>query len=714
MALFERPTAHQFNALLRLGFAARLRSETADTFLAQKSATLSRTDTRENAAVLYFVSGDNTSILKPIQTAVLLQHAQQHTNQFLTLAEAPFLSEAPTLLKLQLKDAPNPRRMLFSLCSLSKPLRYLSMHSVKRDKNVRLRDECTKWELFHLEIIPGSPGTGLKHSPIPFAPSYLKVPEAISQALLLLGVRFRLRSAHSRVLHRDVAQDDQIAVLQTGATSDINSSRDCDLVFVPSRCPSDKSVPSSLCFYLKEVSTNRYLAIGTSQANGSCAKLLTEKTPIAVNISGSLGDINLGLLHHDKFHSVQWLMAGPHGRLEMRNDRRSWETFGLEYVQQSYIVELALIPVPSIYSIAEEKTRESLRLEIEAKVAAAKGEAKPSQGAQRGSASPRFDHAAALAGLSDAPKKTPRPSVSNKNKQEAKSKAKQPPPGKPGPTPKKVGSAASKTAAVASASSALPRNKANRKAAKKNKKKQKGKQAKASAARSQRDRAPPSTVNGPVNDVTPALQSEESKKQESESAPIREEPSSASTASSNMHGPKCAACGLTMAGPITKAMGKEFHSQCFCCGVCRRPMAMGSSQFRERSGIPFCNPCYANQIASRCARCSKPIMETVITAMDKTWHKECLTCTICRLPLTQTFWLYADKPNEPRCSRCVTGEETVSGRHRSSRMVNLPGFGPAKSNVPKALPLAPSGIQGNSAQPGRARLTTPMWSPSRR
>ncbi|KAI0558530.1 hypothetical protein FGB62_203g018 [Gracilaria domingensis] len=708
MALFEHPNVFQFNALLRLGFAARLRSETADIFVAQNDGTLFRTDSRENAAALHFVSGDNTSVLKPIQAVVMSQHAEEGTKKFLTIGEVPTLAEPPQLLKIQLNDASSPRRMLFSLFSVAKPRKYLSLHGVKRDQKVQSRNRCTKWELFHLEIIPGSISKGLTGSPLPFAPSFLQVPEAISQVLLLLGVRFRLRSVHARILHRDVTQKEEISVLQTGARSEVNSSRDHDLIFVASRSSSDRTDPTSLCLYLKEVNCDRYLTIGKSDTNFPCARLITEKSTLFLSASGSLGQVNIGA-RRQGLDSIQWLMAGPRGGLEMRNHKGSWETFTIEYVQQSYNVALARVPVPPLYNCAEEATRDMLRAEISAKIAMAKGGAKKAQGAKSGTPPTGFDHAAALGGLSAQPKKATKPSVSNKSKQDTKgtSSAAR----KSGPAGSKTGAVASKAAAATIASSTLPRNKANRKAAKKNRKKQKGKQAKAPAARAHSEPGPSSTVNGPVSEVSPAVEGKKDDKIKNKSEVKHEESSSVPAGTPNIQGPKCAACGLPIAGAVTKAMGKEFHPQCFCCGMCKRPMSIGPSQFRERNGIPFCNQCYANHIASRCARCSKPIMDTVITAMDKTWHKDCLTCTICRLPLTQTFWLYADKPNEPRCSRCVTGEENVSGRRGgSSRMVNLPGFGPTKGNTP-SLPAGFSGSnnRGSSGQPGRARLMTPAW-----
>lgn len=698
----------QFNALLRLGFAARLRAEPADMFVKQQSDSLSRTTKRGDGSLFFFVSGDETSVEKPIQAAVLSQRSDDESHTFLTLGKTPTLESTPNLLKVQMNNIANPRRLLFSISSINKPRKYISMHGVQDGQNVRLRDVCSKWELFHLEIIPGTIGKGLKNAQTSTG-SYLTVPQAISQALLLLGVRIRLRSVHSRVLHRAESDDSVATIFQTGAKSSTQSSRDSDLIFTGSQLESAKNVPPTGGFMpisLKEASSGRYFAITTTAVDGSCAKLVDEETKLLLCMSNSPGRFHIGVAEDKQLDNAQWLMAGPRGRLELRSGRGAWETFTIEFVQQSYNVALANFSTPQLYTLAEETTRTALRSEIAAKVAVVKGE-KPNSRAVKKTPS-GFNHAAALSGLSDVP--APLNKTKTSNELEAKSSEQRSSVSKKaGSTAKKTNSNAQKVAAAAAASS-LPRNKANRKA-KKSRKKQKGKPTRAPAQGQVQTRQP--AVNQPEKETSaPAV------KENSEPEKKVDEKQKVSSSRPEDHvptanGPKCAACGLPTSGSYTKAMGKDFHPQCFCCGICRRPMSVGAGQFRERGGIPYCHTCYANHLASKCARCSKPIMDTVITAMDKTWHQDCLTCSICRLPLTQTFWLYANKPNEPRCSRCVTGEETVrGGRHSSSRMVNLPGFGPPKQRNPQ-VPLAPigNGTHGNAGQPGRARLITPVWPP---
>jgi len=143
----------------------------------------------------------------------------------------------------------------------------------------------------------------------------------------------------------------------------------------------------------------------------------------------------------------------------------------------------------------------------------------------------------------------------------------------------------------------------------------------------------------------------------------------------------CKACGRALTGSYTVAMNQTFHPNCFLCCQCRRPLhpsSSGDSTFRLGSGKkPYCKSCYATHVAPRCARCQQAIMQTVITAMDRTWHEACLTCVGCGQTLTRRFYLYAHKPRDPWCTRCVDGSDLLPPDQPSprtpSRIVTLGG-----------------------------------------
>lgn len=54
----------------------------------------------------------------------------------------------------------------------------------------------------------------------------------------------------------------------------------------------------------------------------------------------------------------------------------------------------------------------------------------------------------------------------------------------------------------------------------------------------------------------------------------------------------CGKCGeaLSRTQPAVKAMDKLFHSSCFCCMSCHRPLQ--GMQFYDRDGAPQCEDCY--------------------------------------------------------------------------------------------------------------------------
>lgn len=728
MALFDNSSPAQLQLLLRLGFAARLRSETADIFVSQNSQNiLVRTSDRSKAAPFFFLSGDTSPHEKQAyNTAVLCRPAVKNESTFLSLLPSPSVTGNPTLLKVRLVEHSQPNRVLFSICNLA-PLSYLSLSGVKEAAPLVTSPLCNKWAMFHLEVLPNTIGKGSSAGAFNTSPSdgfpYLTIPQAISSALLELGVRFRLRSVHRRVLRRDPVQSgtkNAVPVLQNGPKTSLDVSHDQEILLEAFRVASNGS--SFQRFALQDTQSSKYLLLYHENSsktvqpkfpNTAAVLQDAQDSHILIKPSPAWGVIHVGLMVKE---SPLWLMAGPRGRLELRSNPGAWESFSLEFVRQSYDALLSELPVPGVYKVAEETTKAAVRSQIVSRVAAAKGTPEKDAVGSKGG----FDHSKALAGLSNEPSAaagsgTVKAGSSSKKPQQTKSTGKQKGSrgkAKKGTTQGKAKQSALVAASAAAASSSLPRNKANRKAAKKNKnKKAKGKRSGSSTQQKNLQTKTPAKVM----QEDPASSDGSASTDAPQASSSGEASSNASDRTTSESGPPCAACGRAMTGTYTTAFGKGFHPTCFCCGKCRRPMGAGAGKFRERGGTPYCDSCYATHVATRCARCSQPIMETVITAMEKSWHKNCLTCTICRLPLTETFWLYADKPNEPRCNRCVTGEEQSNRRHTSGRAVNLPGIG---RNSAKSFPTmggagAPGAV-GASGQGGRARLMSPVLPPSRR
>ncbi|XP_060541132.1 paxillin isoform X2 [Pantherophis guttatus] len=89
----------------------------------------------------------------------------------------------------------------------------------------------------------------------------------------------------------------------------------------------------------------------------------------------------------------------------------------------------------------------------------------------------------------------------------------------------------------------------------------------------------------------------------------------------------CGACKKPIAGQVVTAMGKTWHPEHFVCTHCQEEI--GSRNFFERDGQPYCERDYHNLFSPRCYYCNGPILDKVVTALDRTWHPEHFFCAQC-------------------------------------------------------------------------------------
>ena len=69
----------------------------------------------------------------------------------------------------------------------------------------------------------------------------------------------------------------------------------------------------------------------------------------------------------------------------------------------------------------------------------------------------------------------------------------------------------------------------------------------------------------------------------------------------------CAACNKPIIGQLCTALGKAWHPEHFTCVACELPL--GSRNFFESEGKPFCEKDYHERYAPRCAYCNGPILD---------------------------------------------------------------------------------------------------------
>uniref|UniRef100_A0A3B5AW08 Paxillin-like n=1 Tax=Stegastes partitus TaxID=144197 RepID=A0A3B5AW08_9TELE len=89
----------------------------------------------------------------------------------------------------------------------------------------------------------------------------------------------------------------------------------------------------------------------------------------------------------------------------------------------------------------------------------------------------------------------------------------------------------------------------------------------------------------------------------------------------------CGACKKPIAGQVVTAMGRTWHPEHFVCTHCQEEI--GSRNFFEREGQPYCEKDYHSLFSPRCHYCNGPILDKVVTALDKTWHPEHFFCAQC-------------------------------------------------------------------------------------
>ncbi|KAK5905929.1 hypothetical protein CgunFtcFv8_001839 [Champsocephalus gunnari] len=107
--------------------------------------------------------------------------------------------------------------------------------------------------------------------------------------------------------------------------------------------------------------------------------------------------------------------------------------------------------------------------------------------------------------------------------------------------------------------------------------------------------------------------------------------------------PHCAQCNKPILNKMVTALDKNWHPECFCCVKCSR--AFGEEGFHDREGQQYCQQCFLTLFASRCQGCSQPILENYISALNSLWHPQCFVCRECYCPFVNgSFFEHEGQP----------------------------------------------------------------------
>ncbi|CAH0555772.1 unnamed protein product [Brassicogethes aeneus] len=116
----------------------------------------------------------------------------------------------------------------------------------------------------------------------------------------------------------------------------------------------------------------------------------------------------------------------------------------------------------------------------------------------------------------------------------------------------------------------------------------------------------------------------------------------------NLFSPRCAYCNGPILDKCVTALEKTWHMDHFFCAQCGKQF--GEEGFHERDGKPFCRDDYFDLYAPKCGSCNRAIMENYISALNSQWHPDCFVCRDCKLPVQgKSFYAVEGKPVCPAC-----------------------------------------------------------------
>ncbi|XP_063403214.1 prickle planar cell polarity protein 3-like isoform X3 [Mytilus trossulus] len=144
----------------------------------------------------------------------------------------------------------------------------------------------------------------------------------------------------------------------------------------------------------------------------------------------------------------------------------------------------------------------------------------------------------------------------------------------------------------------------------------------------------------------------------------------------NKFAARCDGCGEPFRGGDEKLgtegmkkfeyKGKQWHEDCFCCMLCKDPIR--NKSFIPRDNEVVCVPCYEDQFAQKCSKCSGVINKGGVAYKNMPWHRECFVCTNCNKELAkEKFTSREDKPYCAECygqlfaKKCCRCEQPISG-----------------------------------------------------
>ncbi|GAB7348604.1 hypothetical protein MBLNU459_g6986t2 [Dothideomycetes sp. NU459] len=115
--------------------------------------------------------------------------------------------------------------------------------------------------------------------------------------------------------------------------------------------------------------------------------------------------------------------------------------------------------------------------------------------------------------------------------------------------------------------------------------------------------------------------------------------------------PRCKSCKTPIEGEVIVACGAEWHAGHFFCAQCGDPFD-SRTPFVEKDGYAWCVGCHTNRYSAKCRKCKRPVTDVVVKALGSEWHADCFCCMECGGQFDDGRYFLRGSDQDPVCIRC--------------------------------------------------------------
>lgn len=133
-----------------------------------------------------------------------------------------------------------------------------------------------------------------------------------------------------------------------------------------------------------------------------------------------------------------------------------------------------------------------------------------------------------------------------------------------------------------------------------------------------------------------------------------------------LYAPRCKHCKTPIMGEHVVALGAHWHFGHFFCAECGDPFERGMTHI-EKDGYAWCVSCQTKRTerrAPKCRKCNTAVIGQYVKALGGEWHDECFRCATCNggfddgqiFPVERRGASSREKKNVVLCTGCMEKE----------------------------------------------------------